>query len=117
MDSDLQVIRSYNSPSRATVSERNPVVIPCPHCNDPSNEACLGDGLCHHGKRRIEGLFSVDHLPPSEWRSDAQCYAAYRRTTGEWNARIVPCRYCNGYRFLLIGDDGTPVPIRLPEER
>ena len=115
MSSGLQVIQSLPSPSGAMLSGGNAVVLPCLHCSDPRSEACLGDGLCHNGSRRERGPLWATPLPPSEWQSDDQCRAAYRKAGEQWWMKVVPCRYCNGYKHLLIGPDGTPVPIGLPE--
>jgi len=41
----------------ASTTHGKDVTIPCPHCNNRSVEGCVGDGLCHHGKRKDEGLF------------------------------------------------------------
>lgn len=73
----------------------------CVHCSSPENGACLGDGLCHNGRRRgPDGLW-----PRDQWWSDESCREAYRRKTGE-RRDIVPCCLCSGHGHLLVSDGG-----------
>lgn len=119
MASVQRVLRHGSSLDHGEAVSRDCVTFSCKHCNSGSNEAAIGDGLCHNGRRHVGDTW----FPQSEWHSCPQCRDAYTRKFGlkrcfifDYQDDIVPCRFCNGYGFFLVGPDGTPVPIKLPEE-